>query len=169
MSWFGKGRKYLLLFPVMLPFLLSVGACGKRNDTSAFLVKQLFFQSINDTVRLDSAHPYSPPFFQEYQAFQTNPQGIIRVSCKFFMKDTNGLKNANLVITSVHDNFLYKYRYLNLAKTNGVQPGKWSRIIFDYDPPKGVPAGDRIKTMIAYEGRLPLLIGDYKVELFTGK
>ncbi|MGE5424864.1 MAG: hypothetical protein ACM3N9_05845 [Syntrophothermus sp.] len=108
MSWFGKGRKYLLLFPVMLPFLLSVGACGKRNDTSAFLVKQLFFQSVNDTVRLDSAHPYSPPFFQEYQAFQTNPQGIIRVSCKFFMKDTNGLKNANLVITSVHDNFLYK-------------------------------------------------------------
>lgn len=125
----------------------------------------------NFCLQLDTIYIYSPGYNESYDFFQTNPPGIVRASLHVYLNSTDPaeLGKTNLVITSVHDSILYRYRYLNFSKIPDLKAGSWNHITMDYSPPAEPLPGDRLRVNLVHQGRWPLLADDLKIELFTAK
>ncbi len=121
------------------------------------------------SVALDSSHRYSPGYREKYDQFYERKALIIRVSAFIYLRNQNDAIKTNLVITSIHHDTLYNYRFLNLSLVNHLRINAWNEISLDYLLPSNPPPGDEFQINIVYDGNSVIFLDNIKVELFTKK
>lgn len=143
----------------------------------------LFSQTFDDKTIIDTIAPqpyegagmlemnqgvmYSPDFKKPYKDITKEYYCYVRaIAYVFAWEDVT--EDLLLVITTLNKNDEHiKYRALSFNQDNKFIPGKWNRLILDYQTPEIYSGNEKIQSMVWYRGKGRVWVDNFKVIAYT--
>jgi hypothetical protein len=101
----------------------------------------------------------------KYAELTKEPRAGLRISCFVYGSDTATQIPASLVITSLHEGILYRYRTLDLDGM-ALKPRTWNRISLAYITPEDPLPDDEIQAYFYYRGNSVIYVDDLTIGLY---
>jgi len=121
-------------------------------------------------LRLDAEHPFSPGYEAEFSQLTNHDHTWIRAGVWVFPIKEVTANTASLVITFDHNGESYSYSGWGIERPeNNVKAGRWNYISLDYLTPEVRSVHDKVKVYFWLQGTTPVLIDDFKIEIFDPK
>ena len=133
------------------------------------LVKDTAFSG-RYSLQLTPESPFASGVEKAYQDITWKDYAWIRVSVMVYTMKPVEETQASLVASFEHNGKAYKYSAESITKEKyHVKPFTWTKVSFDYLTPEVRSPKDKLKVYIWLQGNLPLLIDDFKVEMWEPK
>jgi hypothetical protein len=124
-----------------------------------------FFHSGQSSFRMDTGSRFTPGIRMKYAELIKEPRAGLRISCFVYGSDTATQIPASLVITSLHEGILYRYRTLDLDGM-ALKPRTWNRISLAYITPEDPLPDDEIQAYFYYRGNSVIYVDDLTIGLY---
>lgn len=127
-----------------------------------------FSHSGRYSFKLDSTVIFSPNFIRKYSTLTDKDHVWIRFSAWVYpIKQVN--ENVFTIIASMrHKGWDYKYNGAEF-RTQNILPNQWNKIHFDYLTPEIRNVNDSLVSYFWLQGKYPVYLDDYKMEVFEKK
>lgn len=117
---------------------------------------------------LDSNTPFSPEFKDEYFNITSKSYVWVRASVWVYQTVPYTESNSCLVVSTEYKGKSIKYKSSNYESFN-IKPFKWTQVHLDYITPNIIHKKDLIKIYFWNMGNKPVLIDDFKINIFEPK
>jgi hypothetical protein len=150
---------------------------NEEEYTGRLLERQTFDSTQTDTIifkdgkgrfRLDSVNIYSPTIEKEYREVSRKDHFWVRVSALVYSPIEIADNPVSLVVQFDHNGYAYKYRALDLDKTD-IPKNKWTKITFDYLTPEVRVDTDKLRIYFWNRGKNTLYVDDVEVKVYEKK
>lgn len=118
--------------------------------------------------KLDSTTNYSPNFYKRYSTITDKDHAWVRLSAWIYPVKPANENTFTIIVTMRHKGRDYKYNGADFRTAN-IIPNQWNKVQFDYLTPEIRNVNDSLVSFFWLQGKYPVYLDDFKMEIFEKK